>query len=440
MPVERTERPSVEDPFPEIVPPEALAEKDQAKDVTTEKRLSLSAMPEKPMTPLIPEENLEEGKPLNAFPQAEENLKLPAKKLSTPENPQPKAQSEPADQKKVQQAQSLKRALQDVPKEMEVLPAEEAKQQLSPHKAEPNAAQKVSAERSAARLYFSVVQEAESDGKVPPLVQTSTPQEKTHHESVKPLKVAARQVTELLKKVVVSAKEQPVRLSKSLLISEPEVQKNLIPEPSAKAQASPMKPLEEALISKMPSADTEPLLKHKTVKMDEAFVVLIPKQKGENTEKPALKTFEPLSLPSTKEVEEAFSHILRSVEFLRTSHGQEARLRLHPPELGEVHVRVTADKGLVDLQFRAESVQVKHLLEENAPRLVHALKEHGLELSSLSVNVNTSQGQGYSARAQEGFFQPASETFVGKEADSGVVQQAEPLEDLSSQDRVNLLA
>lgn len=112
-----------------------------------------------------------------------------------------------------------------------------------------------------------------------------------------------------------------------------------------------------------------------------------------------------LSLPSPQEVQEAMGQILKSVLFLKTSQGDEARLRLHPPQLGEVHVRVSADKGVVDLSFRAESVQIKQLLEEQAPQLVHALQSHGLQLGSLSVNINT-PNSGHPMVAQDHFATP----------------------------------
>ena len=75
---------------------------------------------------------------------------------------------------------------------------------------------------------------------------------------------------------------------------------------------------------------------------------------------------------------------------------QEAVMRLDPPELGTLGVRLVVENGSVSVQFSSAVPQVREMLEAEADRLRVAIEGEGLELA----DVNVGQG-GEGSRQQE---------------------------------------
>ena len=74
---------------------------------------------------------------------------------------------------------------------------------------------------------------------------------------------------------------------------------------------------------------------------------------------------------------------------IRGSNVSEIRLTLRPENLGEVTMRIAAENGIVTASFVAENARVKEALEANMNQLRQALEEKGLEISQLTVSVES---------------------------------------------------
>ena len=74
---------------------------------------------------------------------------------------------------------------------------------------------------------------------------------------------------------------------------------------------------------------------------------------------------------------------------IRGSNVSEIRMTLRPENLGEVTMRIAAENGIVTASFVAENSRVKETIEANMNQLRQALEEKGLEVSQLSVSVET---------------------------------------------------
>lgn len=96
----------------------------------------------------------------------------------------------------------------------------------------------------------------------------------------------------------------------------------------------------------------------------------------------------PQPLPPTAQVAQAV--IERVVEG-----GGEVRLRLDPPDLGEIVIRVTVDGGHVRVDVQADNAEAARLLREATPNLSTLLGDRGLGLADVSV--------GHGDREQQGF-------------------------------------
>ena len=81
----------------------------------------------------------------------------------------------------------------------------------------------------------------------------------------------------------------------------------------------------------------------------------------------------------------------QQVMLLSNRHGeQNAQLRLHPQELGMLHVNLKIENGLAQLHFASAHSQVRTMLEAMMPGLRNALAEGGIALGQSSVSSDTS--------------------------------------------------
>lgn len=108
---------------------------------------------------------------------------------------------------------------------------------------------------------------------------------------------------------------------------------------------------------------------------------------------------------------------------------QGAELRLNPPSLGPLEIKLSMTDGQATLTFSTQHMPVKEALEAATPRLREMFGESGINLGSVSVNVGTSQQQqgewqqanrqqqgGEEARPEDGFTSllPTAETVLGR--------------------------
>ena len=81
---------------------------------------------------------------------------------------------------------------------------------------------------------------------------------------------------------------------------------------------------------------------------------------------------------------------------------QELRLRLHPPRMGRMRIRVVTQRDTVRAAFFVEHPEVKALLEQSLPGLLRSLHQQGIKLESLSVTVQGGSSEGLSNGQSEG--------------------------------------
>jgi flagellar hook-length control protein FliK len=72
---------------------------------------------------------------------------------------------------------------------------------------------------------------------------------------------------------------------------------------------------------------------------------------------------------------------------------QGAELRLNPPALGPLEIKLSMTDGQATLTFSTQHLPVKEALEAATPRLREMFSESGINLGSVSVNVGTSSQQ-----------------------------------------------
>ncbi|MDR0217993.1 MAG: flagellar hook-length control protein FliK [Enterobacteriaceae bacterium] len=87
--------------------------------------------------------------------------------------------------------------------------------------------------------------------------------------------------------------------------------------------------------------------------------------------------------------EEWQQQLNQQVLFFNRNGLQQAELRLHPQELGALHIRLNVEDNQAQLHFIAAHQHVRDALEAALPTLRHALAENGIQLAQSSVNSDT---------------------------------------------------
>ncbi len=97
--------------------------------------------------------------------------------------------------------------------------------------------------------------------------------------------------------------------------------------------------------------------------------------------------------PPTAIDQSVMNQIVREAR-VRFGQGEtEMTLRLQPPQLGRLHMRLVWSGNELMAQMDAESQTVKHLIETNLPTLYQSLSEQGIRVDHVTVSV----GQNFTA-------------------------------------------
>ncbi|MDE9452229.1 flagellar hook-length control protein FliK [Xenorhabdus bovienii] len=91
--------------------------------------------------------------------------------------------------------------------------------------------------------------------------------------------------------------------------------------------------------------------------------------------------------------EEWQQQLNQHVLFFNRNGLQQAELRLHPQELGALHIRMNVEDNQAQLHFVSAHQHVRTALEAALPGLRHALAENGIQLAQSSVGGDRQQEQ-----------------------------------------------
>ena len=99
------------------------------------------------------------------------------------------------------------------------------------------------------------------------------------------------------------------------------------------------------------------------------------------------------------------------VSALLSINNKEAEIRLDPPEMGSMQIRIRSDAEQAHINFVVQNQQAKEALEQSLPRLRELLAQQGIELGESSIHQGNSQaghgddgqqnGQGQLANQQQ---------------------------------------
>jgi flagellar hook-length control protein FliK len=97
----------------------------------------------------------------------------------------------------------------------------------------------------------------------------------------------------------------------------------------------------------------------------------------------------------------------------------EARIQLHPREMGSIQIRVRMGSDGADVRFAATHPDVRHALESSLPRLRELLASGGLSLGQAQVGSQLSQGFQQARAPQPQSTTPATPAMANTSEDEG---------------------
>ncbi len=84
-----------------------------------------------------------------------------------------------------------------------------------------------------------------------------------------------------------------------------------------------------------------------------------------------------------------FGQLVRSIRLNTAARHSSARLRLHPPELGRIDVRVEVRGERVRIDVRTETDAARYLLQERGADLASAMERQGISVERFDVTVDS---------------------------------------------------
>ncbi|HGF5082852.1 TPA: flagellar hook-length control protein FliK [Vibrio parahaemolyticus] len=109
-----------------------------------------------------------------------------------------------------------------------------------------------------------------------------------------------------------------------------------------------------------------------------------------------------LPLQLTKEL--ANEQVAEKVQMMMSKNLKNLDIRLDPPELGRMQIRMTMNNDLANVHFTVTNPQARDIIEQTLPRLREMLAQQGMQLADSSVQQQSSgqQQSGYAVAEQNG--------------------------------------
>ncbi len=98
-----------------------------------------------------------------------------------------------------------------------------------------------------------------------------------------------------------------------------------------------------------------------------------------------------LPLQLTKEL--ANDQVAEKVQMMMSKNLKNLDIRLDPPELGRMQIRMTMNNDLANVHFTVANPQARDLIEQTLPRLREMLAQQGMQLADSSVQQQSSGQQ-----------------------------------------------
>ena len=112
------------------------------------------------------------------------------------------------------------------------------------------------------------------------------------------------------------------------------------------------------------------------------------------SESSSANTLQALQRPLDLQQTEASQKLQERINIMMSKNIQRADIRLDPPELGNVQIRVNVSGEQTTVQFQVQNAQAREAIESAMPRLREMMEQQGLNLADTQVGEQARDGSG----------------------------------------------
>ncbi|MCE9833025.1 flagellar hook-length control protein FliK, partial [Vibrio diabolicus] len=81
----------------------------------------------------------------------------------------------------------------------------------------------------------------------------------------------------------------------------------------------------------------------------------------------------------------ANEQVAEKVQMMMSKNLKNLDIRLDPPELGRMQIRMTMNNDVANVHFTVNNTQARDIIEQTLPRLREMLAQQGMQLADSSV-------------------------------------------------------
>jgi flagellar hook-length control protein FliK len=138
------------------------------------------------------------------------------------------------------------------------------------------------------------------------------------------------------------------------------------------------------------------LAKYDTLGYEQAIIEAQSLQAGQlqSTAQAKQVSIDPATLQALNIIKSDAAKMLQErVTSMLSINNKEAEIRLDPPEMGSMQIRIRSDAEQAQINFVVQNQQAKEALEQSLPRLRELLMQQGLELGESSISYGDSSAE-----------------------------------------------
>lgn len=207
-----------------------------------------------------------------------------------------------------------------------------------------------------------------------------------------------------------SAKQSNVKVDTTQLVDEPNLETEASteqPQSFAKLLNSLKTNANTPVLSQLVShIQASQLQQAEVSEINQQYLAMQTAQMIQNTKKTTVSAEQALQQPVNIAKSDAAKALFNKANMLLNLNLKEAEIRLDPPELGSMQIRIRSDAEQAQINFVVQSQQAKDVLEQSMGRLKEMLAEQGINLGESSVS---EQGQGDQQMAEQSGHSSSSE-------------------------------
>jgi len=238
-----------------------------------------------------------------------------------------------------------------------------------------------------ASIEIGLADTAKSDSKT--FVASETPNTVYDPQKLS-LKASTNEGADINKAVATSAKRD------DLLKSFEELQKDGLKKITAEQTPARVAQVFTQITAALNTQQTSTLSQYDSLSYEQSLLdtQIIQTQQLQSTSQVKQVSIDPAVMQAINIVKSDAAKLLQErVSSMLSINNKEAEIRLDPPEMGSMQIRIRSDAEQAHINFVVQNQQAKEALEQSMPRLREMLAQQGLELGESTISYGQSGGE-----------------------------------------------